>query len=402
MNSRETNSAASDRLTLRRISLFGVLLVAVTVGACATRGKLQFNSDQIPHLSYEGEVFAAEDALSYGTDIDILHLTDEMRSFVRDTIQSRNNGKTRLMSLHRSIKSPGNLGMQYDPFADGDAATTFQRGTANCLSYAHMFVALAREAGLNARYQWMEVRPEWQRIGERVAVRLHVNVNVKTRDGTEFTVDIDPLSRSEVAETRLLTDKEALGLYFNNLAMLALADGHPVRAWQQLILGLEASPETSHLWVNLGAIYRHAGQYREAEESYFTALKLDRSDRSAMNNLVVLYELEGREQEQEYWLGRLRHYRNQNPFYHANLGELALADEDWDAAVGHFAKAHRIRPDDSQFTYQMGLAEHRRGNDERAVKLIHEAINDTLITAEKARYRVQLRTIESRLEAARL
>ncbi|MEM1142592.1 MAG: tetratricopeptide repeat protein, partial [Pseudomonadota bacterium] len=223
-----------------------------------------------------------------------------------------------------------------------------------------------------------------------------------TRDGTEFTVDIDPLSRSEVAETRLLTDQEALGLYFNNLAMLALADGYPVRAWQQLIRGLEASPEMSHLWVNLGAIYRHAGQYREAEESYFTALTLDRGDRSAMNNLVVLYELEGREQEQEYWLGRLRHYRNQNPFYHANLGELALADQDWDAAVGHFAKAHRLRPDDSQFTYQMGLAEHRRGNDQRAVKLINQAIDDTLVTAEKARYRVQLRTIESRLEAARL
>lgn len=389
--------------------LRATVAVTVVVGgsilsaACSiTREQFFFDPAEAPSLKYGNEIYSPEDVVANTPKIDILAINDEMREFVRINTQDSSNAKTRLMSLHWAIKSPGNLGMQYDPFADGDAASTFRRGTANCLSYAHMFVSLAREAGLNAQYQWMEVRPEWHRIGERVAVRLHVNVQVKMRDGSEFMVDIDPLNRSQVAGSKLITDEEALGLYYNNLAMLSLTEERPVYAWKQLIRGLNVAPTMSHLWVNLGAIYRLTGQYREAEQAYFRALDFDAGDRSAMNNLVVLYELEGRQQEQEYWLDRLHRYRDLNPYYHANLGELALNQEDWTTAAKHFARAHRLHPDDSQIIYNMGLAEHHRGNDERALELITEAIKVSAVTVEKERYRIQLRAIEQSIEAAAL
>ncbi|MEO0437058.1 MAG: tetratricopeptide repeat protein [Pseudomonadota bacterium] len=403
MNLFGISSGLSSQALATSLKASVILCGCILSQACSvTQERFVFDPAEVPSLKYDNEIYSPEEVLANTPDIDILAINDEMREFVRIHTRESSNSKTRLMSLHWAIKSPGNLGMQYDPFADGDAVSTFRRGTANCLSYAHMFVSLAREAGLNAQYQWMEVRPEWHRIGERVAVRLHVNVQVKMRDGSEFMVDIDPLNRSQIAGSKLISDEEALGLYYNNLAMLALTEERPVYAWKQLIRGLKAAPTMSHLWVNMGAIFRLTGQYREAEQAYFQALNFDAGDRSAMNNLVVLYELEGRQQEQEYWLDRLRRYRDLNPYYHANLGELALNQEDWTSAAKHFARAHRLHPADSQIIYNRGLVEHHRGNDERALELITEAIKSAALTVEKERYRIQLQAIEQSIEAAAL
>lgn len=401
MSLRSDNTATPDR---RRRQLAwsraaALLCIAVLLGACSVAPGREFSSTDVPPLKLDGRLYTFEDAQALPAH-DVLAINDEMREFVDTYTRNSSNPQNRLMALHWAIKSPGNLAIQYDPFADGDARTVFRRGSANCLSYAHLFVALAREAGLDASYQWIEIRPEWQRLGERVAVRLHVNVQVEMRDGSDFIVDIDPLNRMEVAGARLLSDEEGLALHYSNLAMQSLADDNPAGAWLNLVRGLAVAPEFSHLWVNLGAIYRYTGQYAEAEQAYFRALDVDRGDRSAMNNLLVLYEAQGRYPEQEYWLDRLSHYRKLNPYYHAGLGDEAMAAGDWEAAYQHYSRARRIQPDDSQLTYSLGLAEYKRGNDRRAAKLIRKAIDLSAFQVEKDRYRVQLRTIREHQAAS--
>ena len=64
---------------------------------------------------------------------------------------------------------------------------------------------------------------------------------------------------------------------------------------------LQLSPQMSHLWVNLGVVYRRADQHQAAEAAYLHALEVDSFDRSAMNNLMVLYDLLDREEEYLYW-----------------------------------------------------------------------------------------------------
>lgn len=370
-----------------------ILLATAVLGGCASMPDWAFDIRDVPPLKLDGRIYSYDPESTDLRDPEILMVSQEMRDFVERYTEDANNPHNKLMALHRAIKGQGALGIQYDPFADGTARSAFARGSANCLSYAHLFTALAREAGLDARYQWMEVRPEWHRMGDRVAVRLHVNVQVKMRDSTEYMVDIDPLNRSEVAGARLMSDEEGLALYYNNLAMNALAADRPVFAWQQLVRGIDEAPGLSQLWVNLGAIYRYAGQYAEAEQAYFHALEIDNSDRSAMNNLVVLYELEGRNNEQNYWEDRLERYRNLNPYYHASLGDAAMEEKDWNTAYTHYKKATAMQPDDGLLVYSQGLAAHELGNDDEAKRLITRAIERASFQVEKQRYRVQLKII---------
>ena len=377
--------------------LFLPLLLALA--ACETTDAGRQARLEIAPLQVDGRLFTVDEALAVASP-DVLAVSDAMRDFVALHTGSIHTPQSRLLALHGAIKSDAVLDMRYDPFAEGDAAATFARGTANCLSYAHMFIALAREAGLDARYQWMEVRPEWHRIGERVAVRLHVNVHVKTRDGGEFMIDIDPLSRSEVAGARLMTDEEGLALYHNNLAITALAEERPAEAWQEIVRGLREAPALSQLWVNLGAIYRFVGQDAEAERAYFRALEIDRGDRSAMNNLVVLYEHQGRDDEASFWLDRLARYRDRNPYYHASLGDAAMREGDWDAAVEHYSRARRLQPDDGQLIYSQGVAEYRRGNLKAAERLVSRAIEKASFPVERERYLVELKTIREEQAAS--
>lgn len=372
----------------------------VLLSACGALPEGKFDAATIVPLVYDDQVVTVEDARAHKADTDLLAVTPTMREFVEQYTAGLHSQRSRLLSLHTAVKSTGGLDMEYDPFVDGSAQDAFHRGTANCLSYANLFVALAREAGLDARYQWIDIRPEWQRVGDRVAVRLHVNVLVKTRHGEDFMIDIDPLRRHEVAGSRILSDREAAALYYGNLAMQSLSEEDVGRAWMQTVQGLEIAPELSHLWVNLGAIYRYAEQYVAAEQAYFRALSIDRTDRSAMNNLVVLYEMTGREEEEAYWLDRLHRYRLNNPYYHANLGDIAGAEGDWDAAFDHYSKAVKLHPNDSELIYGLGLIEHRRGNYDAATGWIEKAIEEANFTVDERNYRIQLRELRKQRAAS--
>ncbi|MEM1111447.1 MAG: tetratricopeptide repeat protein [Pseudomonadota bacterium] len=375
-----------------RVRALVALALAGLLCACAS-GPEKLDLASVPALQSGERVFQAYEVPHLVQTPELLAMDQEMLDFVDRYTGQWGSERQRLMSLHRSIRGSGMLDLDYDPFADGTGQDAFYRGTANCLSYAHMFVAMARESGLDASYQWVEMRPQWTRMGERVAVRLHVNVRVKLRSGQEYMADIDPLEPRDIADTRILSDHEAAALYHNNVAMDALAEGDVESAWLQAIRALQMAPKMSHLWVNLGAIYRHAGQHADAESTYLRALQINGQDRSAMNNLVVLYQLEGREAEQAYWEDRVRRHRERNPFYHTWRGDKAGESGDLAEALVHYEKALSLRPEDSRMLYAVGLLHFQLKHYEIADDYISQAIEGAHLMTDKETYRLQLRAV---------
>jgi Flp pilus assembly protein TadD len=378
----------------RAAGLLSVILV-LALTACATTRSPTLALAQITPLQFDGRAITVDEISTLAPTPDLLAVDDDMRAFVKTYTEELRSDRQRMHALHQSIKSNAILGVKYAPDAEGNAVDVFHRGTANCLSYAHLLVALAREAGLDANYQWVKVRPQWSRVGERVALRLHVNVTIKLRHGEKFTVDIDPLQPSETTGTRELSDKDAIALYHNNIGMEALARNEVETAWAHAVRALQLSPDMSLLWVNIGAIYRLAGQHEAAEHSYMYALQLNSFERSAMNNLVVLYDLEGREEESKYWSDRVARYRTNNPYYHAWLGDKAGETADWPQALMHYSDALRLSPEDSRLQYAVGLIHYQLGDFDESVSYISKAIDMAIeqggtLRSEVARYQIKL------------
>jgi len=325
---------------------------------------------------------------------DLLAVDESMREFVQRYTDGVHQDRARLMVLHRAIKGSATLGVQYDPQADGTARDAFYRGSANCLTYASLFIALAREAGLDADYQWLEIAPQWTRDKERIMVRLHVNALVRLSKREQYMVDIDPLELRDIAGSRQMSDSDALALYHSNIAMDALADGDTEQAWLQGVRALQLSPDTPHLWVNLGAIYRFNSQHNDAEHSYLYALQLDPDEHSAMNNLAVLYGIEGRPVQREYWEQRVARYRNVNPYYHAWLGEEAAEAGKWQQAVRNYERALALSPTDSRLLFALGHSYQQLGETDIASGYIRRAIEAAPTRAAGATYQMQLNAMQ--------
>ncbi len=378
------------RLSMRRYLV--TLVLACTLVACAG-SPADFDGQVISRLAplrLDGEELPALAAAASVHTPDLLALDQSMREFVARYTKDAGSSRQRMMSLHRAISGAGVLNMQYDPFADGSALEVFHRGTANCLSYANLFIALAREAGLDAHYQWLEVRPRWSRVGERVSVGLHVNVLVKLRSGERYMVDIDPLPSQDIADSKMISDRDARALYHSNIAMGALAEGDLEQAWGRGVRALQINPQMAHLWVNLGAVYRSADQHREAEKSYLRALELDPWSSSAMTNLAILYDLEGRHEEREYWQGRVDRYQQANPYYHAWLGDQAGKAGDWPAALAQYDRAIELKPDDSSLLFARGMVLYQLNNLEAAAADLKRAVRFADLRTDMELYQRQL------------
>jgi|TARA_R110000772_G_scaffold261968_1_gene380757 Flp pilus assembly protein TadD len=378
-----------------RLLRAGVLAVlAGIVSACGSLGAPSFDLDSLPALIlHSGQQLPAAGVVAApGTD-SLLQVTPQMQEFVARYAPRATRDRARLLSLHEAVRGAGALGVGYQPTADGDAARVFASGDANCLSFAHLFVALAREAGLDARYQWLDVRPQWTRVGERLTMRVHVNVMVRMPHGEQFMVDIDPLQARDIAASRLLADREAAALHHNNLAMAALAAGSLPDAWMQVVNALRQSPELPLLWVNLGAIYRQTGQLEAVEWALLQALERDSGERSAMNNLALLYDETGRISERDAWLARIQRYRERNPYYLAWRGDLAGESGDWDEALLQYRKALALQPGDSALLAATGVIHFKLQQYGAAERFLQQAIDAASLSSERREYAAQLERV---------
>jgi Flp pilus assembly protein TadD len=367
------------------------LLACVLIAACtSTQRGIDTQLAALAPLQLDDRLVHVGEVRERAPTPDLLAVDQQMVDFVNRYTGNVHRERARLMTLHRAIKGPATLGVNYDPEADGTARDAFHRGTANCLAYASLFIALAREAGLDAGYQWLEVSPRWSREGDRVAVRLHVNALVKLRDHHQFMVDIDPLEARDVAGSRRISDSDAQALHHSNIAVEALAAGATEEAWLHAVRALELSPGMAHLWVNLGAIYRFNGQHREAERHYLYALRLDPEEFSAMNNLAILYGMEGRDAERQYWEREVASYRDINPYYHAWRGDEAAEAGHWRQAVSSYERALALAPRDGRLLAALGRSHEHLGELRLASDYLLRAIDAAATPADRATYTLRL------------
>ena len=84
---------------------------------------------------------------------DVLGLTAEMASFIPLDAKKEQTLRSRVDALIDTLSGEGFYEGTYEPSLSFTARETFRQKRGNCLSFTSLFVALAREAGLDARFQ---------------------------------------------------------------------------------------------------------------------------------------------------------------------------------------------------------------------------------------------------------
>lgn len=298
--------------------------------------------------------------------IDLLAVDADMVDYMARHIDPDLQGWDLVARLQELLFSGQFLDMQYDNSANLTASEAFAQRRANCLSLVNLYIAMARHNGLQAHYQTAQIRPQWDRRGELMVLSEHINALGSLGGNSRYIVDFTPDVRLQQQSAEVITDQQALALYFNNIAVDHLVNKRTDQALTWFGYALAADPELAIAWNNMGSTWNTAGDDELAEYSYMKAAWLDRNYPTAVNNLARFYSVRGNEAEAERYRRAVKRYNSRNPYYHYALGNMAFNEDDFEQAQEHYQRAiqrNRLEPD---FYLALGLAYRELGRDEQS------------------------------------
>ncbi len=304
-------------------------------------------------------------------DVDLTGVSDEMRAFVEAEVGETRISSVKFRRMFRGLTREGYFNTNYLADSTRTAAETFQRKSGNCLSYTSMFVALAREAGLDARFQVVSVPPNWDADSGYLIRYTHVNLVLKgfrydKVHGEEFSVDFNDVLPEPEYPRHEISDEEATALFYANESVRHLRSGSMRDAFAYLKKAIQISPENSDLWINLGALYAKEDALEQALIAYEVALSLDRSNRGAISGLGRTHLALGNLEEADYYNEQVKRYRERNPYYHFAIAQAEFENARYPAALRSINTALDLKYRNGRFHFMKGLTEYKLGDLESA------------------------------------
>jgi Flp pilus assembly protein TadD len=324
---------------------------------------------------------AAQPAVALVDEAEVLAVRPEMRAFLEAHVIRSASRLVRLQQLAHALIRQGYFGLQYDEVTR-TASETFHTRRGNCLSFCNMFVAMARDLGLDVYFQEVDTPPDWSLRHDIFVLNRHVNALVDLgRDG-EHVVDFNMDDFRTTYDRRRIADERAMAHYDNNLAVERMQAGDTSSALLYFRRALGNDPLFSPAWTNLGILYLKKGHLAHAGAAYLQALKADPGDLVAMSNLASLYERGGDPERATSYRKRVADHRQRNPYFRYQLARGAFLAQDYDVAIGHLKYAVDKKRNEDQFCYLLGLSYLKKGDDATARRWLSRAeevaANETL------------------------
>lgn len=291
----------------------------------------------------------------------MLEVSPEMKQFLDRYVLKYSNLQTRLELLTVAVSRAGALSFQYDESQTLTAAEAFKARSGNCIGFANMMIALAREAGLDAHYQEVFRRPEWSGYeDDTVLLVKHINVVIDTPQMT-WVVDISGIKIHPTARRRAIEDSYAKALYLNNIAVDSLLENDLPTAYAYMAKAIEADSKASDPWVNLGVIYGRNSQLDDATFAFQRALQIDSDAHSAMSNLYEVYIAQENFAAAAELESKVEKYRRNNPYYLLKLSDEALEQEHYEESISLLQSAIRKKEDDHKLHFALAKTQYLSG-----------------------------------------
>lgn len=299
----------------------------------------------------------------------ILSLSDSARNQIDQAVPDDWSQTRKFRALRRYLFDEDKRHILYEASATRTAEETLTAANGNCLSMSNLFVASARHVGLDARFQTVATRPTWSQSGLTLIRYEHIVAVGKLDKRDEYVVDFLPELSASGRGRRIISDSQALALYYSNLSAEAIVAGDSIQGVELGLKAISLWPDHSDSWNNIGAAYKRMGEKKLAELSYKRALKSDSNNYSALGNLTQFYLAEGREEEARRFLSRVKRYYRKNPYYYYYLASMVYSDAEYEKARRYLSQAIRIKRDDAEFYKALSDTYAKLGDTEKSAEL---------------------------------
>ena len=271
---------------------------------------------------------------------DLLALTPAMKAFVQAHAPPHKSKRARANALVWALYHRGGLAFEYQETETRTAAEAFAENSGNCIAFTHLFVAMAREAGLPAKYQHVDVPDNWNpRHGVLIRNR-HVNAIIVDSGGS-YIVDLNKRFVPRFSRVQVISDQQAAARHYNNLSVTALLEGNLPLAYAYSKRAIALEPKQDYLWSNLGLIYKRNRQLEDARWAFERALTINPRENSAINNLVLTYRELGQLEQAGQLAKQHKRLLNESPYYLYGQALKALAQAEYPTAERLLKRAVR-------------------------------------------------------------
>jgi len=366
----------------RRLRVRRLLTLALTAGLAASCGSGSLPiSSSLPRLLEERGL---SPALLAPVSIDA-----EMKAWVHKTIPRTLPPKDRTNRLLIELLGRKKAPMHYRAGTTVSVAEAWETGHANCLTFSHLFVRLAREIGLDAYYLRVREVALFDREGDLVVAVDHVTAAVG-KGVDRRILDFSDRPIRPYVETEEMSDRSALALHYSNLGAEAIRRGEIEPALESLRIATQIDPDLPDGWVNLGVALRRQGDLGAAEAAYRRAIALDAGQIAAVHNLTQLLERLGRTDDANALLDAAADESTRNPWAALGLGDLALRAGKLDEAEGFYRSAARNAAASPEPWAALGAWALASGDGDKARRYLDRAVKIEPTNARALRLLLQL------------
>jgi Flp pilus assembly protein TadD len=302
-------------------------------------------------------------------------VNDEMRVWVRERVQTGGEPTMRLEQLLQALLHRDGVELAYQRGYTATAEEVWTSHKANCLSFTHLYVGLAREIGLPVYYLRVSDLQSFEKDGDLVVASEHVTA-AHGPPTHRHVLDFSDRPVKDYRQTEPISDLRAVALHYSNLGAHRIRDDRTDEAIELLETAVRLDPELADGWINFGVAKRRVGDLETAESFFRRALELDPTATSGYTNLASVLQRQGREAEATRVLALTDRYRSRNPFSYLALGDLALREGRLDEAGRFFRRAQRLDPESAETLAALGqwaLAVGRRQAAERWLRKAEQA-----------------------------
>ena len=296
--------------------------------------------------------------------------------------------RERLDRLAVFALDPQGLGITYDEDASYSVEQVYATRKANCLAFTMLFLAMAREAGLDAYAQELGETLAWHESGGTIIRDNHINAGVRI-GGHRYSVDLTGDSVFGLQPPAPVSDQRMLAHYYNNLAVGRLEHGDVASAQQIMTTALALDPSYAPHWSNAGVLFLHGGDAAAAERAYAKALALDPTNASALFNMVDLLHRNGNDPREAEFRQRLARVQQNDPLQHFVEALDYERVGDYPRAIEHYRRAIQLHHGEHRFYSALARAYLLAGDTRDASRALGraESLSDG---ATRAAYRAQL------------
>lgn len=381
---------------MKTIRLCLILLIFCLLSGCASTNPSVKLDDQ----TWLTEIRDYETALlaSDADRLENMFLIDEnMRQTVKSKFTARNR-HTRARELARWLISSEGHDMEYDIEANLPPVAAYYEKRGNCLSFTILLIALAKEVGVELKFNDVDLPSMWDMDEQQSYVFYrHINATFKTASHSQV-FDLAMEEYDPAYPQRVISDREAGALLHSNLGIKELRNGDMSQAFHHLKLAASIAPNNADIWVNLGAAFKRNGEYSKAERSFKIALGLNDKKSLAASNLERLYRLQNRMSLAETYMKKANRARLKNPYVQYQKAKIAYDKGELRNASKAIKRAIRLHDLDPKFYELSSFINQRRQNYSQALLDLEKAFNLSKDVDERGRYFNKVQLVAKRAE----